>query len=310
MEILTIPQDIFIKDRQPLPFGKTGIHLYNNSSPSPRSRITLNNNLFSFLLEGEKIVHYSGKTIRIDPKQFLLLGSSNCLMSERLSTNGHYSSLLLFFDNTVLTDFLLKYSDMIKRSGVKGNAVKEPVVCFEKDAFIQNYLNSLRLILESQKGMPPEMQLLKFEELMLYLSEKYPESLLSFQGGQPADLSDQQLKMTVEANLHNHISIEELAFLCNTSLSTFKRRFARLYGGISPNKWILQKRMELAAMLLQHHHEKPSEVYYKVGYENHSSFTHSFKQVFGLTPSEFQQQKSGYPIRGKAYQQPKLDVYQ
>lgn len=307
MEILTLPQDLCLKDGQS--FKKIAIRMYNTSSPSRRSRITLDKNLFSFLLEGEKTVHYSDKTIRIDPEQFLLLASSNCLMSEKLSTNGHYGSLLLFFDDTALTDFFLKYGGMIRRLGTKGPILKEPVICFEKDAFIRNYLNSLRLMLEVQEIMSPEMQLLKFEELMIYLWEKYPETLLSFQAGQETDLSDQQLKTTVEANLHNHISMEELAFLCNTSLSTFKRRFARLFG-TSPNKWILQKRMELAATLLQHHHEKPSDVYYKVGYENHSSFTHSFKQVFGLTPSEFQQQKSGSAIPEKKYQQPKLDVYQ
>jgi len=75
--------------------------------------------------------------------------------------------------------------------------------------------------------------------------------------------------------------------MCNMSLSTFKRRFARLYG-TSPNKWLLQKRMEQAASLL-HQQEKPSQIYHKVGYENHSSFTQSFKQVYGVTPREFQQ---------------------
>src|SRR5258708_9599707 len=167
----------------------------------------------------------------------------------------------------------------------------------------------MELRLETEKTMGGEMQLLKFEELMLYLAEKYPESLLSFQAERQVDLSDQKLKNTVENNLHTHISVEELAFLCNTSLSTFKRRFARLYG-TSPNKWILQKRMELAATLLQHHQEKPSEVYYKVGYEHHSSFTHSFKQAFWLTPSEFQQQTNGYSIRQPTSQQPNVDVYQ
>jgi AraC-like DNA-binding protein len=83
------------------------------------------------------------------------------------------------------------------------------------------------------------------------------------------------------------LSVEELAFLCNTSLSTFKRRFQKIYG-TSPNKWILQKRMELAKHLLEHHHEKPGDIYYKIGYENHSSFSQSFKQVYGVTPRDFQ----------------------
>src|SRR5579872_5224798 len=95
---------------------------------------------------------------------------------------------------------------------------------------------------------------------------------------------DKELKAAIEGNLDHSITVEELAFVCNMSLSTFKRRFSRLYG-TTPNKWMLQ-----AALLLQGQ-EKPSEVYHQVGYENHSSFTESFKQVYGVTPSEFQQRK-------------------
>jgi len=49
--------------------------------------------------------------------------------------------------------------------------------------------------------------------------------------------------------------------------------------------------MEIARDLLRHYDQKPSEVYYKVGYENHSSFTQSFRQAFGITPKEFQAQQ-------------------
>ncbi|WP_317165449.1 helix-turn-helix domain-containing protein [Chitinophaga tropicalis] len=48
---------------------------------------------------------------------------------------------------------------------------------------------------------------------------------------------------------------------------------------------------EQAATMLLSYREKPGEIYHKLGYENHSSFTQSFKQVYGITPSEYQQQK-------------------
>jgi AraC-like DNA-binding protein len=92
----------------------------------------------------------------------------------------------------------------------------------------------------------------------------------------------------VEGHIETDITVEELAFLCNMSLSTFKRKFTHMYR-MAPRKWLLQQRMERAAALLRMGNEKPSDVYYKVGYESHSSFAHSFKQVFGVTPSEYQQ---------------------
>jgi len=284
--ILSIPQDLFLSEAQPP--GKTAILAYRSLSSSGRTKVVLHKNLFSFLLEGQKVVYRPGKVIRIDPGQFVMIAGSHVLMSEKLSGHGRYSSLVFFFDDSLLADFFRKYSPVLP--GIEEPGKKEPIVCFEGDPFIRNFVQSLQLMLEQPGGFSQEMQLLKFEELMLYLVNRYPRLVLSFRQAIPSDTSDWTLRAAVEGNMLNPVTVEELAFLCHMSLSTFKRKFARLYG-TSPNKWLLQQRMELAAALLCQQHEKPSDVYHKVGYENHSSFTQSFKQVYGLTPSEFREQK-------------------
>lgn len=287
-DILTIPEDIFPRDLCPIPIDRTAVRFHRTSLPVVKNRIVINKNLFSFLLEGEKILHRPGKPLKICPGQFLLMAEGNTLMTEQVSAGGQYISMLFFFDSRVLNDFFLKYPGLDKNAGHSFGQGEEPVVCFEGDAFIQNYVDSMQLMLEATPFLQEELQLLKLEELLLYLAANYPATLYSFRPSRQPDAGDRQLKVTVEGNLDHTITVEELAFLCNMSLSTFKRKFARVYG-ISPNKWLLQKRMELAADLLLHQREKPSEVYHKVGYENHSSFTQSFKQVYGVTPSDFQQ---------------------
>jgi AraC-like DNA-binding protein len=192
---------------------------------------------------------------------------------------------LIFFDNNVLQDFYIKYASLVKK--VKHNGVHEPYLSFKKDAFVLNYINSLTLLFDAAGDLSEEMKLLKFEELMLHLLQKYPAEILSFQPDRSRDFDDLRIRNAVETNVQNNITIDELAFLCNISPSTFNRRFFKIYGS-SPSKWLLQRRMEMAKNLLLHYQEKPSEVYYKVGYENHSSFSQSFKQTFGLTPKDFQ----------------------
>ncbi len=131
------------------------------------------------------------------------------------------------------------------------------------------------------------MKQLKFDELLLHLLEQQPWAVLSLQTGRKLGFDDVAFRMVIETNITNNLTLEEFAFLCNTSLSTFKRRFVQIFGA-SPNKWMVKRRMEIAATLLQNQKERPSDVYYKVGYENHSSFSESFKQVFGITPREYQ----------------------
>lgn len=277
----TIPQDLFGDAGR----SRMAVRVYESSRAHEKSRVTMQKNLFSFLLEGEKVVHRSGEPLRIAAGQFLLIAGGNCLMTEKLSVNNKYRSLLFFFDDSVLVDVYQKYVPLGgARAAGRG---EEPIVNFAGDAFIRNYLDSLMLLMHANPFLQEELLILKFEELLIYLAGQYPELLFSFRlAGGGSSFEDPELQAVVEGNVEHPVTIEELAFLCNMSLSTFKRRFARVYG-TSPNKWLLQKRMERAALLLNQQ-VKPSEVYFLVGYENHSSFTQSFKQVYGITPSEFQ----------------------
>lgn len=193
---------------------------------------------------------------------------------------------MIFFTNKVLSDFLVKYEKRIRDAKRKFKVASVPYLSVVKDAFIRNYIDSLILL---GNGASADMKQLKFEELMLHVLNVHPQKLLSFQIKEHHQLEDLQIRQAIENNVSGNITIAELAFLCNMSLSSFKRKFQKLYN-TSPNKYLLQRRMEIAKDMLLYDREKPSEVYHKVGYENHSSFSESFKNTYGLTPKDFQAQ--------------------
>jgi AraC-like DNA-binding protein len=260
---------------------------YSGNEGRPNRKIVLQQNLVSFVLEGEKTVSYFEKFTRITPSHFVLLASGNCLMSEKLvSQKGFYRSTMMLFDNTVLSDFFVKYAHRL--SADKPAPVRdEPFLLFKRDEFLKNYVDSLTLMINTGNNQPPEMLRLKFEELMFYLYSQYPQQVLSLRTSLRDSREDAEIRVAVESNFENNITIDELAFLCHMSLSTFKRRFTKIYG-CAPSKWMLQKRMARAAELLKNTGTKPSDIYHQVGYESLSSFTQSFKQAYGVTPKEFQ----------------------
>ncbi len=242
--------------------------------------------LFTFPVSGRKSVFYASQKASADPSSFFLLSAGNYLMTERLPANGSYRSIALRFDPSLLQEFFLKYPNLFSPCIETGPL--EPFLHFERDLFLHQFIASLDVLL-AQGTVSPEMKQLKWEELMLYLCQHFPSRMYALRGFVSVGQEEFELRKTVENHLEEPISIEELAFLCHMSLSTFKRKFAKLYG-TSPNKWMLHKRMERAAYLLKHHKEKPSEVFHKVGYENFSSFIQSFKQTYGMTPKEYQSQ--------------------
>ena len=92
---------------------------------------------------------------------------------------------------------------------------------------------------------------------------------------------------TIETNKHKKLTLTELAFLSNMSVSTFKREFEKHFQE-SPIKWFQEKRLEHAAFLLKNEQKRASEIYYEIGYESLSSFVQAFKVRFGKTPKQFQ----------------------
>lgn len=261
---------------------------YVSNEKAQRNKILLQENFINFLEKGEKVVHYANKATTITNTQFAILSSNNCLMTEKLSVDNEYRSTLFFFNDLALSHFFIKYDHIIKSISAYSEKVEEPFLVFEKDEFIDHYIGSLKIIQQKSSFISIQMLQLKFEELMLHLLEKYPKAILSFQTKKLEEYSDIEIKKAVEKNLTNNLTLDELAFLCHTSVSTFKRKFLRLYN-IVPSKYFLQKKMEIATSLLLQN-KNPSEVFYEVGYENHSSFSQSFKRIYGISPKQFQQQ--------------------
>lgn len=257
---------------------------YRTKTPAPRAKIILQQNLFTFLLEGEKTVHFAGAQVAVAPHQFVLLAAGNCLMTEKVATND-YHSILIFFDSKLLSDFFARHTSLL------GNTIQQtsthPFLLLEKDAFLVNFIQSLDTILTGDQPLYPDFQKVKLEELFLYLAMHYPGQLQHIRNMSAETDDDLLIREAVTSHINSHITIEELAFLCNMSLSSFKRKFARIYGN-SPNRWFLEKKMERAATMLRQDKLKASEIYFELGYENLSSFIQSFKQVYGITPKQYQ----------------------
>ncbi|MCW3466667.1 helix-turn-helix transcriptional regulator [Chitinophaga nivalis] len=259
---------------------------YCTKTPAPRAKIMLQQNLFSFLLAGEKTVHYAGTQVTIKPHQFVLLAAGNCLMSEKtVAGNTDYRSILFFFDNILLADFFNRHAALLQSASKQ--VAGHPFLLFEKDDFLVNFTASLDCMLSGGKPVHHDLQKVKLEELLLYIAIQYPGQIQQISHLRTEANDDLIIRQAVTSHINSNITVEELAFLCNMSLSSFKRRFARIYGN-SPNRWLLEKRMEGAAKMLRQDNRKASEIYYELGYENLSSFIQSFKQIYGITPKQYQ----------------------
>jgi len=290
VKVYQLPHDL--SAGLPVPEGEVVIRAYHSNHNALKNRIVLHQNMINLLVSGTKtVVNADGRTT-VHEDELLVLSTGNCLTTEVRSGHTDFSSIILYCSNEALTDFFVKYAHL---DGQVPDHIPadQPFLVFKQDAFIVHYRQSLDLLLKRGEPMSKEMKQLKLEELLLHLLLHDPRRLKSLKRMAKND-EDLQMRKAMEGNVRNSITIEELAFLCNCSLSTFKRRFAKIYG-TSPQKWLLEQKMQVAAGLLRHPDERPGRVYLKVGYEDHSSFSKSFKLIHGMTPKEFQAQNGERP---------------
>ena len=97
------------------------------------------------------------------------------------------------------------------------------------------------------------------------------------------DSAHENFEQIIYANIFSDISIEMLASMCNRSLTSFKKEFKSIFG-MPPHRWIVEKRLERARMLLISTNKTVSEVGTECGFANISHFIKLFKRRFGTTP--------------------------
>lgn len=244
-----------------------------------KGKVNLGMNMFSFLQVGKKQVHFAGTSVAVNKDQSLLLKKGNWLWTELLEKESTYYCKLFFFSEKILKDFLEKHS---KNTKVVADEI--PYFLIKNDAYIISYLNSLSTISEAPPVFLKNLLSVKFEELMLYLVQKYGEKFELY-------LHSLIIKETsgfrkiVESKIHSNLKLEEIAFLCNMSLSTFKRHFIEEYQ-VSPGKWLQDKRLQKAKDTLALGILKASDIYVDFGYTNLSNFSIAFKNKFGFNPTE------------------------
>lgn len=151
---------------------------------------------------------------------------------------------------------------------------------------LEQYMNNLAIYFETPEVMDEELGILKLKELMMILlrSENHENirQLLS-EIFTPVNI---QFRRTIEQNLFNALSMEQLAFICNMSLSTFKREFKKEFGE-SPARYIKNKRLEHAASCLLRDQGPIATIAYASGFQDITTFSSSFHQKFQVSPSAY-----------------------
>ncbi|HMH20863.1 MAG TPA: AraC family transcriptional regulator [Puia sp.] len=262
--------------------------LVNYQCPQMEKWVDLwtNMNHFIYTLEGEKLVNRPGnsKTLTAGSLVFLRKGA----FTQGRFHEKSWKVIVFCAPDNYLQKLFSEYRSQLPLQKIPSSS---------HDAFIElstndttdAYFYSL-LPYFTQHPAPPENLLeLKFRELMLNIFVNTANGgLLSYLNS----ISDQQkpsLTEVMEANYTYNLSLEELAKISNRSLTVFKKEFTELFKS-TPGKWLVNKRLEHAQLLLITSQKSVSDISYESGFESATHFSRVFKEKFGTPPLQYRRQ--------------------
>lgn len=156
---------------------------------------------------------------------------------------------------------------------------------FNGHPLLRSCLASLIPYFEMQGPFPENIASLKINEAISILRLTDPDIdnlLANFEEPGKIDLTS-----FMEKNFMFNMPMEKFGYLTGRSLSTFIRDFKKHFNS-TPQKWLTQKRLELAHYQISEKKKKPVDVYLEVGFEDLSHFSYAFKKHFGYSPTELQ----------------------
>src|SRR5215217_3276665 len=167
-----------------------------------------------------------------------------------------------------LKDFYTRHAAIVRALPL------QKVYRFSKHVLLESCLASLIPYFGLSGDLPLNIADIKIEEAISILRsiDKSVDGLLAnFEDPGKIDLTE-----FMERHYMFNMTMDRFSYLTGRSLATFRRDFKKIFN-TTPQKWLTEKRLELAYYQLRENQRKPIDVYIEAGFENLSHFSYAFK---------------------------------
>lgn len=233
-----------------------------------------------YLYSGKLIIEEGGKEIVVYPGECVFIRRNHRVkMTKFYSDTDQYKGITMTFKRNFLREF---YNIIDKKS--KPKEVKIP----EESIFpipLRPDINSLFQSLTPyfHSSIQPSEEIIRLREqegvyCLLNTNKIFFPILFDFTEPWKIDIME-----FLNENYMDELTMDEIAAYTGRSLATFKRDFAKI-SDVTPQRWLINKRLEVAYNKLKNENQKVSDVYLEVGFKNLSHFYAAFKKQYGFSP--------------------------
>lgn len=273
-------------DSNSLTFNYSDVFFCYHSADGKTVDKTIDFHLFVYIYSGELVLTEDNKTTIITKGQCVFIRRSHrvSLVKQPTATGEDFRGIFINFRRSFLKTYFAENENKIKAYENK-HIDKLPNISLipDKPQIISLFLSMVPYF-DSRTEPSLEIFELKMQEalvVLLQLDERFYPCLFDF--SQPWKIDIEEF---INENYMCDLTLDEIARFTGRSLATFKRDFKQI-SELSPQRWIIKKRLEVAYNLLFEQNRKVSDIYLEVGFKNLSHFSTAFKQKYGFAPTQF-----------------------
>lgn len=231
---------------------------------------------------------YSGEMIIDEQDRRTVAGAGECVflrrdnrvnMTKQPRGDEPFKGISMIFNRNFLREF---YQSVDRASLPQEASIEGPsVIKLPPTPDIASLFHSMVPYFDTSVKPSDELMKLKQHEgvySLLNIDRKFYPCLFDFTEPWKIDILD-----FLNGNYMYDLSMEEIASFTGRSLATFKRDFKKV-SDLTPQKWLIQKRLDAAYAKIHDEGRKVSDVYMEVGFKNLSHFSTAFKKMYGHSP--------------------------
>lgn len=242
-----------------------------------KSDIMFDQHMLVWFISGETKIVQADATYLFKKGDIFLIPRNQLATIINYPKDGQpHKSVVMHLSTERLKNFYANLKTTTKR------LVSSKIYCFNNHPLLESCMASLIPYFD-MKELPADIAALKITEaisILRAIDKDIDHVLANFEEPGKINLTDY-----MEKNFMFNLPMERFGYLTGRSLTTFKRDFKKAFN-TTPQRWLTQKRLELAHYQFVEKKKKPIDVCYEVGFENLSHFSFAFKKQFGYAPKE------------------------
>ena len=235
----------------------------------------------NYVYSGEMVIDNGHERIHVGKGECVFIPRDHHITLYKRTYDGErYCGIFLMFTRA----FLKEMYDKFGRRKIPADTPKldTGVIKLPKTAEIASLFASMTPYFDPEVKPHDDFMQLKLQEgllALLHIDRRFAPTLFDFNEPWKIDILD-----FMNQNYMYEFTMEELAHYTGRSLATFKRDFKKV-SDLTPEKWLIRKRLEVAYALMKEGGRKIADVYTEVGFKNQSHFSSAFKKLYGVAPS-------------------------